>query len=139
MKQYKLCTIHKFAEYVAEIIDTQGKYENGQFTAPLPDYNFAIADEYREGITLEEIALSSSGWYGMKQFDAGFDSIDLCLITDYYGGGCATITQIYGGQDKEGTAESIENMIISSFNVCGIADKETVLIIEFEEVNENDV
>lgn len=140
MNQYKLCTIHEFAEYVAEIINAQRKYDNneGRFTAPLPDYDFAIADDDRQGKSLEEIALNSSGWYGMKKFDAGFDSVDLCLITDYYGGGCAKITQIWNGEPKEYIITDIENMIINSFKVCEWADSDDVLIIEFEEENGNE-
>lgn len=139
MKQYKLCTIHEFAEYVAEIIVIQGKNDSiGRFTVPLPDYDFAVADEDRQGKSLEAIALSSSGWYGMKKFDAGFDSADLCLITDYYGGGSATITQIYDGEEQNLIALDVENMIKKSINYCDSADRNTVLIIEFEEVKGND-
>lgn len=81
MKQYKLCTIREFAEYIADIIYT--KREDFSFAdLQLPDYDFAIADEDREGKTLAEIAFDSGGWYGMKKFDAGFDSNDVYVEAD---------------------------------------------------------
>lgn len=132
MKQHKLCTIREFAEYIAEIIYTK-REDFRLMDLQLPDYDFAIADEDREGKTLAEIAFGSGGWYGMKKFDAGFDSNDLCLITDYYGGGSAVITQIWDGYNKKGNIRDIRNMIIRSLELCGEDGENTEIIIEWED------
>lgn len=56
MKKYKLCTIHEFAGYLAEIIIRKGKIvTGGRFTAPLPNYDFAIATTDTKGKSLEKL------------------------------------------------------------------------------------
>ena len=46
--------------------------------------DFAIADEcyVRNDVDLETIKYNSSGWYGIKAVDPGFDSDDIMIITD---------------------------------------------------------
>lgn len=132
MKQYKLCTIKEFAEYITDIILAQT--ENNKtyiYEIPLPDYDFAVADEGREGKSLKEIALNSEGWYGMKKFEVGFESTALCLITDYYGGYCAKIAQIYDGEDKDNIIKDITEMIVGSLYTDMSANKDTEIIVEW--------
>lgn len=137
MKQYKLCTIKEFAEYIADIIYSARENKH-LWNLQLPDYDFVIADEEREHKTLAEIVDDSSGWYGMKKFDAGFDSNDLCLITDYYGGGSAVITQIWDGYNREGNIRNIENMIVKSLELSENNGENTEIIVEWEDgISEN--
>ena len=68
----------------------------------------------------------------MKKFDAGFDSTDICLIADYYGGGSAVITQIFDGMDRQTIAKEVESIILGTFDVCEIARNDTELIVEFK-------
>lgn len=134
-KRLKLCSIQALAEYYAGLV-----LKNGKFNENIPDCDFAIVCDYEESATLEEIRDSASGWYGMKKFDAGFDSTDLCLIADYYGGGCAVISQLYDGMEKQMIAFEIERIILGTFNVCESAHRNTELIVEFktERGDEND-
>ena len=135
--ELKLCSIQELAEYYADLI-----LKDRKFNENIPGCDFAIADSIvPEDASLEDIRDSSSGWYGMKKFDAGFDSTDLCLITDYYGGGCALISQLYDGMEKQMIAFEIERIILGTFNVCESAHRNTELIVEFhtEKGDENDV
>ena len=132
----KLCSIQDLAKYYAGLI-----LKDGKFNENIPGCDFAIADSLvPEDASLEDIRDSSSGWYGMKKFDAGFDSTDLCLIADYYGGGCAVITQLFEGMDDDDIADEIERIILGTFNVCESAHSDTELIVEFhtEKGDEND-
>lgn len=134
--ELKLCSIQELAKYYADLILNDGKFNEN-----IPGCDFAIADSLvPEGASLEDIRDSSSGWYGMKKFDAGFDSTDLCLIADYYGGGCAEITQLFEGMDDDDIADEIERIILGTFNVCESAHRDTELIVEFhtEKGDEND-
>ena len=134
--ELKLCSIKDLAKYYAGLI-----LKDGKFNENIPGCDFAIADSLApEDASLEDIRDSSSGWYGMKKFDAGFDSTDLCLIADYYGGGCAVITQLFDGMDDDDIADEIERIILGTFNVCESAHSDTELIVEFdlEKGDEND-
>ena len=135
-ERLKLCSIKDLAKYYAGLI-----LKDGKFNENIPGCDFAIADSLApEDASLEDIRDSSSGWYGMKKFDAGFDSTDLCLIADYYGGGCAVITQLFDGMDDDDIADEIERIILGTFNVCESAHSDTELIVEFdlEKGDEND-
>lgn len=130
--KYKLCTIEELAQYLGDIIIHHGSCNNdGRFDVSLPNCDFAIAEEYDKNMTLKDIASISSGWFGVKKFDAGFDSIFLCLITDYYGGSCAQIAQIYEGESQSFVANDIKQMITNSMSL-GYAtfDDTTKLIVE---------
>lgn len=127
MTKLRLCTIKELAEFYADLI-----LKDGGFNDNIPNCDFAIAECYKEAEGLEDIRDSSSGWYGMKKFDAGFDSTDICLIADYYGGGSAVITQIFDGMDRQTIAKEVESIILGTFDVCEIARNDTELIVEFK-------
>lgn len=131
MEKYKLCTIREFAEYCADIIINQGRYNSSYcFDAPLPDYDFAIVEDVDKENTLEEIALSAEGWYGLKKLNAGFDNVDMCLIADYYGGGCMKVTSFSGDDGTEYISEAIKNLICASLSVEECVNENTLLIME---------
>lgn len=133
--ELKLCSIQELAEYYADLI-----LKDGKFNENIPDCDFAIVDDYEENATLEEIHGSASGWHGMKRFDIGFDSYDLCVATDYYGGGCVQATQLFDGMGRETIANEIRRIIIGTLNVFEVAERNTELIVEFktEKGDEND-
>lgn len=66
----------------------------------------------------------------MKELDAGFDSVYLDIIFDYYGGGAAEVMSIYCKETHADIAKRLEDYLVDILR----ANTETVLIIEFEEV-----
>lgn len=131
MKEYKLCTIREFAEYCADIIVNRKGYSHSScFDAPLPDCDFAIVDDLGNEMTLEEVAASASGWCGLKKLDAGFDSMDMCLVSDYYGGGCMNIATFCGDESMAEVTQAIYQMVYDTLTTVESVHKSTLLIIE---------
>lgn len=93
--------------------------------------DFAIVDLIDpEDFTLEEIRYNSSGWYGIKRINTGFDSNDLDLFADYYGGSCGVYDVLYDGLTLIDCVAIVKNMIMSTLQVCESCKDDTVLIAE---------
>ncbi len=93
--------------------------------------DFAMVDlANAEGLTLEEIRYNSSGWYGIKHINTGFDSNDLDLFADYYGGSCGVYDVLYDGLILIDCVAIVKNMIMSTLQVCESCKDDTVLIAE---------
>ena len=67
------------------------------------DCDFALIDNQdidlnNKDIDLDEIYHNSTGWYGIKKINTGFDAKannDWNLFADYYGGGCGVYRFIF--------------------------------------------
>lgn len=128
--KYILGTVTEIAEV---IIQESFEFDFEELTeGRLKAYDFAVAD-VSENQSLQEIALSSSGWYGIKQIDTGFDSYGYDLITDYYGGGSLQHGYIEAEDSRITCIKIVESMILNTFNVREFLDKDTLLIAELAE------
>lgn len=93
--------------------------------------DFAIVDMTNEEIkelTLEEIYINSTGWYGIKHINTGFDNSDLDLFADYYGGGCGVYDMIYDGMKKDECVNIVKELIMSTLNIVESCKEDTLLI-----------
>lgn len=102
------------------------------------DCDFAIVDmteEEIEELTLEYIYNNSTGWYGIKHIDTGFDSNDLDLFADYYGGSCGVYNNIYDGMKNDECINVVKDLIISTLSVveCYKCKEDTLLIVIVKE------
>lgn len=79
-----LCEASEFAWIVASMIDLKSPSKTA-----LPIFHFAVEVLAADGDDLETVDTNSTAWYGIHKVDTGFDSEDLYLVVDYYGGGCA--------------------------------------------------
>lgn len=96
--------------------------------------DFAFADEsYKEDyVDLETVKYNSTGWYGIKAVDPGFDSEDLMIVAGYYGGQIAPKV-IYNQLDNMVTIRTKIWKLIKDVLECGgeYFTADTMLIVEF--------
>lgn len=126
MERYALLTMSELAETLVSNLDLHD-IRRIMFL----DCDFAVAD-YCEDDSLEEIRLNSTGWYGMKSIDPGFNSDELCLVADYYGGGCAHFLTLEDGISKHTAAHCIEQLMKDTIGVQESVRYHTKLIVDFE-------
>lgn len=109
--KYMLGTI---ADVAKELYKADTKHFKNRFI----DCDFALVDKENFDIEqddLEFIYTNSTGWYGIKKIDPGFDNRhydDMDLFADYYGGGCGTYRLIGDWDDSNKIVNVIRDMII---------------------------
>lgn len=75
--------------YVVGKPDDLARSVLGEKMEDFTPYDFAVMDTAAFEETPEDlrrIADCSEGWYGIKRVDTGFDSNELQIVADYYGG-----------------------------------------------------
>ena len=128
--KYVLCTPEELAEY---IVDVSFKFQGAIMqNYELKPYDFAVANEFIDlnKSTLEEIKASSSGWYGIKQIETGFEFQGIDLIADYYGGRCMLCGELEFDYSRAECVMVITEMIINVFNIQETCHEDTLLIAE---------
>lgn len=101
-------------EVAKELYKADGKNFSDRFI----ECDFAVAEKEDfdlENDDLETIHINSTGWYGIKKIDPGFDSRhddNVDLFADYYGGGCGTYRLIGNWDDNDKIVNTIKDMII---------------------------
>ena len=112
---------------IAEVVKELYKSNEKKFADRFVECDFAIADGHVdvgddldfEHDDLETIFKNSTGWYGIKKLDTGFDSShndNVDLFADYYGGGCGTYRLIRDWDNKNEIIKTIREMIIVVFS-----------------------
>ena len=114
--------LRKEGKYILGTIDEVAKelYKANEknFADRFIECDFAVANDFDldlEKDDLETICIDSTGWYGIKKIDTGFDDRhenDVDLFADYYGGGCGTYRLIGDWDDKDLITDIIKEMII---------------------------
>ena len=128
--EYLLGTVREIAEY---IVDESFKFNNPYIiNGNLTPYDFAVADDLCDSneLSLEEIKGSSSGWYGIKQIEAGFDYQGIDLIADYYGGRCMICGELELDYSRAECVTIIAEMIMNVLNIQETCHEDTLLIAE---------
>jgi hypothetical protein len=89
-------TVKELGKVVTEYVDVENKW--------FPVVDFAIIDGEKveaEKMNLERIQKEASEWYGIRKIDSGFNSENLELVANYYGGGCGEYTEIMSDDDVD--------------------------------------
>lgn len=129
--KYMFLTIGQFAGYLANNVfrsDLSPKYIKFAY-----DFALTSCSEFNDSEQdLENLKMSTSGWYGIKTVDCGFDSTDMVIAADYYGGGVAAIRNVYDGEPLNEIKDVIaEEVIYVLENGEGTTlGKEDVVIVE---------
>lgn len=125
-RQWMLCTVEELGAWLAERIEKDVLTGEKNF----PDCDFTITNQ-ETGDSLHEMARNANGWYGIKAIDAGFDSDQLMLVADYYGGGCASMGTV--GEYDEEIAATITAVILDALQTIEKATADTLLLVEFSD------
>lgn len=127
--RFKIMTVSQLAEYISSKIDPDNVTAN-----PFIECNFAPVDPGIDDVD-EKAANDMLGmpcWYGIKSIDAGFSSSDLILISDYYGGGCASMVSLWNGMNdfgEDAMTDGITECILDTLRHEYRADEETKLLV----------
>ena len=128
--KYVLGTPHEIAEYIIDkSLGFRGALMSNYNLMP---YDFAVADDLCDlnELSLEEIKGSSSGWYGIKQIETGFEFQGIDLIADYYGGRCMLCGELEFDYSRAECVMVITEMIINVLNIQETCHEDTLLIAE---------
>lgn len=116
--------------YVVGKPDDLARSVLGEKMEDFTPYDFAVMDTAAFEETPEDfwsIADCSEGWYGIKKIDTGFDSDELQIVADYYGGGCAAFLSLDTKEHYEIAIQLVTNLILQSM-CMERCSKDTILI-----------
>lgn len=135
-------TVTDLAHFLSEKIsadvfayDDQRTYRTYMGYATFPNCDFIIADEDTADKVDIDAAVADGGWYGIKSVDDGFDSDYLMLVSDYYGGGAASMCTLGCCEIDDGAVDDVAGVIAHmiaetlSFSNAGVAEN-TMLVVE---------
>lgn len=124
---------------IAEVVKELYKIDEKKFSDRFIDCDFSIAEKEDfdlENDDLETIFKNSTGWYGIKKLDTGFDSDhndDVDLFADYYGGGCGTYRLIGDWDNEDDIMNTIKEMIVTVLSFQeGDITKDDIIICEIK-------
>lgn len=123
---YILGTAHNIAEYITKDIEY---VKNNQISSAIfHNCDFALVHFCDiEQKSLEEIYYEASSWYGIKKVDTGFNSRNIDIVADYYGGNALCADYI---EDFSQAVNVVEQLILNAINRSEICDAEDLLIGE---------
>ncbi len=100
-----------------------------------PSCSFSLIGARPEEIEDVEDAYDKAiSWYGIKAVDTGFDSINLSLVADYYGGGCGSYIELYDDIEPTTAIQMIWNAMMYVYSTEGTKlKKDDLLIVTFNE------
>lgn len=126
-----VCDISRFAEYLSD-----GIYQSNS-EWHFQDCDFTIIDRDTDLTDLSRVRkVDACGWYGIKALNPGFESGALVLMSDYYGGGCAALAQLFDDGDE--WMLKIEKAIVETLSVQETVTSGTLLLIEIHGAEKSD-
>lgn len=136
---YLLGTVDAIAEHITKMYldsaDCCMKFAPSQFRS----FDFTVADEVSPDASLETIAYSSSMWHGVKAIpNTGFDSDELSLLADYYGGGSGAYGAWYPGMTKQDATRVLKDIMSASLTKSGSFKEDWVIIAQIAQIEESE-
>ncbi len=111
---------------------TKNCFIDGRLAAKTEFHQFDFTVEYEDRAdSLETIKNNAAGWYGIIRITE-FDSENLDLFGDYYGGECGVYHRIFSGTPEKECRKELENMLLEILSVeYGNLSSKDILLAEF--------
>lgn len=128
---YAIMSVRELANYIVSQIDL-----GNVLRKPFPECDFTIIDPDVADMVddIEYYGMNeASGWYGIKRVEIGFESTDLILMSDYYGGGAAEMVTLWedmAAYDCD-PVETVMMCLLSTLNIRETTDGKSMLVVEF--------
>lgn len=130
--KYILGTAKEIAELLVGNILNEDKIITYSSVNNFRDCDFAIVENQIKDKSLVEIYESSDCFFGIKKIQTGFDSNDLELFADYYGGGAGVYHSIFNGNmDIKECEGIIYGLIKGTLEKNGSYSDDFILIAEY--------
>ena len=132
-KRITICTALEFTDLLARKILLQNMLRATEPGTRFGDIDFCFAYRYKgkeitEDVQLDDLEMCS--WFGIKSVK-GFNSFQLDLICDYYGGGSIALVSIYEDDRYEDIYNKIWDIIYDAVSgTLGNLNPEEYLCIE---------
>lgn len=141
-RTYMVMTVSQLADYVVSKLNFDILLNLTDNGCHFINCDFCVIDDNEDG-SIEEIRENVTSWMGIKSVDTGFDSTDLNIISDYYGGGALAVACLNCNMTQEECADDVELAIIETIEEFGdTACDITLLFVEVlnedNEVKSND-
>ncbi len=126
-----ICKAKDFIHIVTQKIIDNDILKSAEPGKLFPVINFAAeVNEYNkikitQGVRLDDI--DACAWFGIRAITE-FNSSDLVIVCDYYGGGCAYLVSLYDGMSQEEIEESITKAVQESTEMGGYMISEDEMI-----------
>lgn len=124
---------------IAEVAKELYKINKKKFADRFLECDFALVEKEDfdlENDDLDTIFINSTGWYGIKKLNTGFDSDlydNVDLFADYYGGGCGTYRLIGDWDNEDDIVNTIKEMIVTVLSFQeGDITKDDIIICEIK-------
>lgn len=127
---YMLGTAIEIAQELAANIVVDGEVTYSSIR-DFKDCDFTVANINAKDESLESICYASDGFFGIKKQNTGFDSNDLELLADYYGGGAGVYHSIFSGMTEQECTDVIYGLIKGTFFRNGSFSDNDVLVAEY--------
>ena len=127
MNAYDVMSINDLSSYIVSRINLENVLKT-----PLYPIDFAV-DFDAECDDMSILKANATGWYGIRSIDTGFDSCNLCIVTDYFGGGCGQYIEIFDGEDVECAKREISRAIVRAMVFNGDSvDVDTKIFVDYK-------
>lgn len=130
--KYIIGTISGVSRKIVEMIRENGTTITRTSLHKFKNFDYAIIEgDCLESTDVKFILTNNKiyEYYGMKKQHTGFDSENLELISDYYGGGCGTYGSIYEGVFASEAVILIKGMMKTTLEKNGNTVSEGLLIL----------
>lgn len=136
---YMVKTVSELAAYAVRDLDYDGTGDLVTNNQKFINCDFCLINEDIRTTPLEDIIHGASSWHGIRAIDTGFETCDLDIATDYYGGGCLRTISLECSMTEKECRNLVTEILLESLSdkYCTCADTDLLLVeVKGDDINE---